>query len=146
VTRALEIVVDTRYPINDLYILKLNQDQQETWRSLKAYAFENHLLKRIGLVELVELSAGDTLPAFIRHQADELWILYKGQANFHWQDQRESSPTFKEVYSLDAESPIRVLVPFGVQFSVTAKTYCNLLRISSHAGDLSTFLIDAAES
>jgi dTDP-4-dehydrorhamnose 3,5-epimerase-like enzyme len=138
--------VETRYPINDLYIYKLNQDQPGTWRSLKAYAFEDHLLKRIGLVELVELSAGDALPAFIRHQADELWILIEGQAIFSWQDQREASPTFKAAYSLDAESPIRVLVPFGVQFSVAAQTDCVLLRISSHAGDLASYQIGTAES
>lgn len=128
--------MEAPYPIHDLYIEPLNRTVSTSWRSLTAYAFADHLMKRIGLIELVELSAGDALPSLSRQKADELWTLIAGEVSFEWIDLRENSPTFNASHQVKSDSPLRVLVPFGVQFKVTADRDSSLLRISSHAADL----------
>jgi hypothetical protein len=132
----MEIKLDLQYPIHDLLIESIQTTEAQPWGSLPVYAFDDHLLKRIGLIEIIELREGDHLLPFMHSEADELWALLEGEANFRWQDRRESSPTLGAVHNLDAPSPVRVLVPFGVEFSISAKTDCKLLRISSQAVDL----------
>lgn len=131
-----ETSLKSQYPIHDLYIEKLSPGQERSWHSLLAYTFNDHLMKSIGLIELIEMSAGDELPAFVRSQADELWILFQGQARFEWRDQRKKSPTRGAAHSIDADSPVRMLVPFGVQFRVSAEAECSFLRVCSDAIDL----------
>lgn len=127
----------SQFSIHDLYIDEISPGEAHNLWELPAYAFDDHLMKRVGLIEVVEISAGDVLPAFVRSEADELWILIHGKARFKWRDQRQNSPTDGAVHTLNADSPVRVLVPFGVRFSMSAESDCSLLRISSHAIDLS---------
>ncbi len=128
--------MEANYPIHDLYIEMLETVAAASWRSLDTYSFDDHLLKRIGLIEIIEVSAGDSLPEFVRAQADELWTLLEGEAAFHWKDHRKESPTFSATHTLAADSPVRVLVPFGVEFRVSVQSDCTLLRVASHAADL----------
>ena len=138
--------METEYPINDLFIQTISITQGDSLQTLCAYAFEDHLLKRIGSIEVIELDSGEDIPAFLRPQADELWVLLNGQARFEWHDRRESSPTFNAAHSFATASPVRVLVPFGVQFSLTAEQASRLLRICSHAGDIGDYLTKKVES
>lgn len=128
--------MEKKYPIHDLLIETLHALDAASWRSLQAYAFDDHLLKRIGVIESIEVTEGDALPAFLRSEADELWTLLQGRALFQWIDHREGSPTLHATHSLVADAPVRVLVPFGVEFQLAAQSDCTLLRISTHAGDL----------
>jgi hypothetical protein len=131
-----ETLLKSQFPIHDLYIDQISPGEAENWRSLPAYTFDDHLMKRVGLIEALEMSAGDVLPAFIRSEADELWTLIHGEASFEWRDQRQHSPTQGATHTLSADYPVRVLVPFGVQFSVSADSDCSFVRICSHAIDL----------
>lgn len=143
---SLEQAVESKYPINDLYIQSISKKQAHQIETLRAYAFEDHLLKRIGSIEFIELDSDERIPAFLRPQADELWVLLNGEAEFEWCDRRQDSPTLDAVHSFTAASPVRVLVPFGVQFSLTAKSASRFLRICSHAGAIEDYLSEKAES
>jgi hypothetical protein len=138
--------LEANCPIHDLFIEKLELVGADSWSSLQAYIYEDHLLKRLGLIEWIQLVAGDSIPKFMRSQADELWTLIDGKAVFEWKDKRENSPTYNASHSLIAQSPLRLLVPFGVEFMVSAKTDCTLLRISSHAGALGEHQIQDSPS
>jgi dTDP-4-dehydrorhamnose 3,5-epimerase-like enzyme len=81
---------------------------------------------------MIELKSGNSLPAFVREQADEVWVLFSGEAEFHWQDLRENSPTFNAVHKVRTDAPMRVLVPFGVRFNLSVLNDSALLRISTH--------------
>jgi hypothetical protein len=142
----VESNVETEYPINDLFIKTISLTQEDSFQTLCAYAFEDHLLKRIDSIEIIELKSGEAIPAFLRPQADELWVLLDGQVRFEWRDRREGSPTFNAAHFLTSSSPIRVLVPFGVQFNLTAERASRLLRICSHAGGIKAYLTEKVES
>lgn len=119
------------YPIHDLHIQPLSVELSESLTSLPVYAFTDHLLKRVGVVELIELPGGNDMPAFAHQKADELWILIAGEVTFYWRDVRENSPTQEATHDLEASTPVQVLVPFGVRFSVTARRDSSLIRIST---------------
>lgn len=138
--------METEYPIKDLFIQTISITQEDSIQTLCAYVFEDHLLKRIDSIEIIELKSGEAIPAFLRPQADELWVLLDGQARFEWRDRREGSPTFNAVHFLASSSSVRVLVPFGVQFSLTAERASRLLRVCSHAGHIKDYLYEKVES
>lgn len=125
--------MDSPYPIHDLYIQELKHDSKDPARTLSVYSFELHLLKRIGLIEKIDLPAGSTMSAGVSLEADELWILTSGEAHFTWRDLRSNSPTFEQSYEMEFSSPVRVLVPFGVEFGISTRADAELFRISSSA-------------
>lgn len=95
-------------------------------------AFEDHLLRRFGSVELIRLGAGEAFRV-LREMADEIWALLDGAADFELTDTRPASPTSGEAQSFHVDSPTRILVPFGVRLRVRPDPTASLLRIMSHS-------------
>ncbi len=106
--------------IHDLLITRLSQERSDSGWSLEALRYEDPLLHRIGLIEVVHLVPGARTPFRLRHRADEVWVLVEGDAQFLWHDRRNDSPTRGETQDHIADQPTRVLTPFGVAFGVQA--------------------------
>jgi dTDP-4-dehydrorhamnose 3,5-epimerase-like enzyme len=122
------------FEIHDLYARTLtpkSSDRGETWALLR---FEDHLLRRFGLAELVRSSLDRPTDLRVRPVADEIWILIDGKAEFAWHDLRPGSPTMNHKDRLVCDEPTLVLVPFGVAFGYRAiGGVASLLRLATHA-------------
>lgn len=118
--------------IHDLLITKLDPRTSEAGWSLEALRYEDPLLHRIGLIEVVRLDPQARTPFRLRPRADEVWVLFEGNAHFMWHDQRADSPTQGEKQEHAADDPTRALMPFGVGFGVQAgPDGATLLRLTT---------------
>ena len=124
------------FNIHDLYarpVSSISTELGEVWPLLR---FEDHLLRRFGLAELVRAFPGASPRLRARPAADEIWILIEGTAEFVWRDTRSGSPTQGREDRLEYTEPTLVLVPFGVAFGFRAKKGpATLLRIATHTED-----------
>lgn len=122
------------FTIHDLYSrpVSLRTDEQgEHWTLLQ---FEDHLLRRFGLAELIRSDPEAPSELRMRPVADEIWILIEGQAELAWHDLRPGSPTFGRTDSLSCSEPTLVLVPFGVAFGYhPINGRATLVRLATHA-------------
>lgn len=118
--------------IHDLVIDRLAAHSSETGWSLEALRYEDPLLHRIGLIEVVRLAPEARTPFRLRARADEVWILFEGEVQFQWHDFRDDSPTQGENQEHSAADPTRVLMPFGVGFGGEAGSAgARLLRVAA---------------
>jgi hypothetical protein len=123
-------------PIHDLFVKPLKQEDTASGRRLPVLRYTDHLLRRFGLAEVVELKPDAAWGPQLRRVADEAWALIDGTAEFRWEDQREGSPTRGNIHQLRCAEPTLVLAPFGVTFRCRALAGpVRLLRLASHAPD-----------
>jgi hypothetical protein len=122
-----------RLPIHDLYIRTLEPRPSATGLSLTLLRHSDHLLRRFGFAEHLELEEGAQLAHPPRPVADEAWALVRGQVEFTWEDLRKDSPSFGQTHRLRTDVPTLVLVPFGVALRVTSGAASTaLVRFSTH--------------
>ena len=122
--------------IHDLFIKPLSREEFASGWRLPLLRYSDHLLRRFGLAEAIQLAAGASLGPIVRRRADEAWALLEGQVEFDWEDQREGSPTRGRRHSLRCDRPTLVLAPFGVAFSCRALDGpAMLVRLATHAED-----------
>jgi dTDP-4-dehydrorhamnose 3,5-epimerase-like enzyme len=122
------------FNIHDLYARPISSFSTELGESWPLLRFEDHLLGRFGLAELVRALPGASAGLRARSAADEIWILIEGTAEIVWRDTRSGSPTQGREDRLEYSEPTLVLVPFGVAFGFRARNGpATLLRIATHA-------------
>lgn len=103
---------------------------------LSALRFDDHLLRRFGLAELIELEPQYEAQLSLRVETDEVWVLLEGQIHIRMIDLRQSSPTLNETWEAELNAPMRVLVPFGVAAGWRAVDHpATLLRLTTHDDD-----------
>ena len=105
---------------------------------LKILGENDHLLRRFGQIDVARLSPHEPRETLRESGADEIWVLMGGEANVVLTDLRADSPTktqFEKV-QLHKGNPQAVVIPFGVKALVFAQVESTLLRITSHADDL----------
>jgi hypothetical protein len=95
-------------------------------------SFEDHLLRRFGSAEVIRLGTPETFRV-LRAEADEVWTLLEGAADFQLEDRRPISPTFGVRQVVRMKTPTRLLLPFGVRLLVRADPRALLLRLMSHS-------------
>jgi hypothetical protein len=124
------------FPIHDLFVKPLLREATPAGWRLPVLRYADHLLRRFGLAEELELEPGQSLGPQLRLVADEVWALVEGRAEFTWEDRRPGSPTQGSQHSLRCEQPTLVLAPFGVTFGCRAlEGPARLIRLASHAPD-----------
>lgn len=112
-------------------VLTFEHDSME--QRLIAASHHDHLLRRFGAAELIELETGSQPTLRLRKEADEIWILFHGSAWLRMKDTRLESPTQGETRELELAAPTRALIPFGVAAGWRpAETPIRLLRLSTH--------------
>ena len=126
-------LVSDQYPIPDVFILDLKWDGDR----LVFLREDDHLLRRFGQAEVRRMKEGETTPFIFREAADEIWMVLSGRAVFTLIDKREKSPSVDQVgkFTLDADAPQALLVPFGVAFAIQTEKYSQLIRLATHLDD-----------
>jgi len=98
--------------------------------------FDDHLLRRFGGMDWLELAEGERFGPILRETADEIWFLIEGQIDAYWLDTRPSSPTLQARDQLRLEDRSLALVPFGVGFGCrSGPGGARLLRLMTDAPD-----------
>lgn len=125
-----------RLPIHDLWLQRLSAHTDGGDRTLDVLAFDDHVLVRLGRLEVVSLSAGSRTPFRVRAVSDEVWALIEGAAACHWLDQRPGSPTHGRSHFEALSQPTAVLVPYGVGFgAIAGEDGATLLRLAAEETD-----------
>lgn len=121
------------FAIHDLYARPLTRRLSEAGEAWRLLGFDDHLLRRFGLLELVRVMPHTALELRARPVADELWILIEGGVEFIWHDVRSASPTEGQRDRMMCTDPTLVLVPFGVAFGCRAVGgQATLIRLATH--------------
>ncbi|MDA1330438.1 MAG: hypothetical protein O3B43_05175 [Chloroflexi bacterium] len=94
----------------------------------------DHLLRRFGKLELIELAEGEKMEVPAVDEADRIYFVSEGEANVALQDERQDSPSagVRIELFLRAEQPKGLLVPFGVDISIEVPTKTRLIMLSTH--------------
>lgn len=95
----------------------------------------DHLLRRFGRLDVLDLAAGEQAPLSVRGEADRFLFPIGGEVSIAMLDLREQSPSrgANVDLTLSAEAPQGVLVPFGVALSMHAKAAARLIVLSTHS-------------
>ena len=118
-------------PIADMHVFELTREPG----GLTLLRNSDHLLRRFGQLDLLDLAAGQRADLAIRGEADRFLFAIRGQVTLTLLDLRETSPTRRARVDLplSAEQPQGVLVPFGVAASLAASTQARLIQLSTHS-------------
>ncbi len=120
-------------PIHDLYFKPIPPESDRGLTSWVPLRDDDHLLRRFGQIEVLQIKAGAPPLCRMREVADDWWALIGGSAELIFKDLREISPTQGETYRLRLHEPTLAFVPFGVAFGVRAvEPPAILIRISTH--------------
>ncbi len=115
--------------ISDMYVLDL------AWHGQKLTIIKetDQLLRRFGQMDMIKINQNNRVEVF-RSEADEIWAPVSGQAQVRLEDQRDDSPSNGEVVHLEItdDDPKAILVPFGVNCTITSSEGATLLRIETH--------------
>jgi hypothetical protein len=121
------------FAIHDVFARPLVSHPSERGEGWALLRFEDHLLRRFGLAELLRLEPDGSPQLRARPAADEVWILIEGAAEFAWHDLRPGSPTEGREDHLTCDKPTLVLAPSGVAFGYRALGgRATLVRFATH--------------
>ena len=128
--------MDDLTKISDLLIKPLPSQTIEGGNLIPLLKFGDHLLRRFGRMDWIHLQPEASIQPFLRQEADEIWIVIRGEIEAHWHDQRPNSPSLgvREERLVDTNS--LMLLPFGIAFGCrTGPAECKLLRVMTHDPD-----------
>ncbi len=119
------------YPIADMVVFPLKRDLGRLILMREA----DHLLRRFGQLELVDLKENEQTEFTARAEADRFLFPIHGSATVLLIDLREHSPSKGKRAEIlfDAGDPHGLLVPFGVACSLDAKSAAQLVIVSTHS-------------
>lgn len=117
--------------ISDMHIFPLNV-LAGRWTLLRN---TDHLLRRFGQLDLLDLAAGSETEFELRAEADRFLSAINGRVQARLLDLRAGSPSLGVSInlSLDANDPHGLLVPFGVACSIYTETEARLIVLSTHS-------------
>ena len=121
----------SKFPIADMHVFPLDRAAGR----LTLLRNNDHLLRRFGQLDLLDLAAGDRQAFTLRGEADRFLFAIGGQVTVVLQDLRETSPTrgARAGVALKADQPQGLLVPFGVACSLTAESPARIIQLSTHS-------------
>jgi hypothetical protein len=120
-----------KYPISDMHLFDLSRDGG----SLTLLREKDHLLRRFGQLELLDLSPTEITDFILRAEADRFLFSISGTVTVTMIDLRSTSPTHggRANISLDSAKPQGLLIPFGVASSLEARGAARLIILSTHS-------------
>ncbi|MEX2142988.1 MAG: dTDP-4-dehydrorhamnose 3,5-epimerase family protein [Anaerolineales bacterium] len=124
-------MVVREHPIADMHVFPLNREAGR----LTLLRNTDHLLRRFGQLDLLDLAAGEQTEFSLRAEADRFLFAIRGRVSAVLLDLRQVSPTHKaraEVV-LDGDHPQGLLLPFGVACSLSATSAARLVQLSTHS-------------
>lgn len=123
--------VPSEFPIADMHVFALSR----AGGGLVLLREADHLLRRFGKLEVLDLAADTQTEFQLRAEADRFLFLIAGRALLHLLDLRAGSPSHgtHTTILLDEGQPRGVLVPFGVACGTHAEVDCRLVTLSTHS-------------
>ncbi|HEX9596384.1 MAG TPA: hypothetical protein VF982_05855 [Anaerolineales bacterium] len=120
-----------KYPIADMHVFPLTRESGR----LTLLRNNDHLLRRFGQLDLLDLAAGEQKDLAIRAEADRFLFAIGGQVALSLLDLRAGSPSHgvRVELALSAEQPQGVLAPFGVACSLVAASVARFIILSTHS-------------
>lgn len=121
----------SEHPIADMHIFPL----QRAAGTVTLLRNSDHLLKRFGQLDVLELKAGEQTAYTVRGEADRFVFPIEGSLTVRMVDQRDSSPTCnsRAEAALSAAELRGVLVPFGVACQLSADSPARAVLLSTHS-------------
>jgi mannose-6-phosphate isomerase-like protein (cupin superfamily) len=120
--------------IHDLYTRQLDSQTSQDEQVWTVLQYDDHLLRRFGLAEVIRSEQAEFGHFRVREVADEVWAILEGKAEFLLRDFRETSPTQGLEQIIHCDRPTLCLVPFGVGFAYrSVEGVCLLARLATHA-------------
>lgn len=121
----------SQYPISDMHVFALSRAAGR----LSLLREADHLLRRFGQLDLVDIPAGQQTDFELRAEADRFFFPADGNVKAILVDLRSSSPSLgvRAEVVLDASDPHGLLVPFGVACSLAAQSNTRLIVLSTHS-------------
>lgn len=121
----------SQYPIADMHVFPLTREAGR----LTLLREKDHLLRRFGQLELMDLDVGEQTEFTLRAEADRFLFSIKGSVTATFLDLRAASPSkgVRAEFTLDADQPQGMLVPFGVACSLAASSAARLIILSTHS-------------
>jgi hypothetical protein len=118
-------------PISDVYLFDLGQSEGR----LTLLSEHQHLLRRFGQLELVDIAPGQRIEAPAPAETDRFCFVLDGVVVAHLEDQRGQSPSqgASMDVALEASQPRGLLMPFGVGASIHSEAGARLLMLSTYA-------------
>lgn len=95
----------------------------------------DHLLRRFGQLDLLDLTAAQETDFELRAEADRFLFAINGRAEARLLDLRIGSPSLgaRVTVVLDTEDPQGLLLPFGVACGLYAPIDARLIILSTHS-------------
>lgn len=123
--------MNSEYPISDMHVFDLSRGAA----GLTLLREKDHLLRRFGQLDLVDLAPNEKTDFTLRAEADRFLFPVSGTLVVNMIDMRSSSPTFeaRANISLNSEKPQGLLVPFGVACSLETKAAGRIVILSTHS-------------
>lgn len=119
--------------IPDLLVEPIQLDTSENLERSHLLSFDDHLLRRFGLLELIRKQPEDLVELRLRSVADEIWFMLEGHICCIARDLRRGSPSEGLEMQLEFSDPARIMVPFGVAFGwAPIGSPALMLRCSTH--------------
>lgn len=119
--------------IPDVWIRDIASEPSTMGDRFTALSYNDHLLRRFGLLEVIRLNPGSRFEPILREEADEVWVLVEGTAECVFRDLRDGSPTSGTVIERTLTRTSQVFLPFGVAFGLSAgDSGAVLLRVATH--------------
>ena len=112
--------MDNAFPIHDLWIRHIVLDKDGAAGVWHVLDFDDHILLRLGALQVVHLPPGAETSVRAYETSDEVWALVGGRVLCVWKDLRADSPTHQNVHVEAVDHPTAMLAPFGVAFGVRA--------------------------
>jgi hypothetical protein len=121
----------SEYPIWEVHVFPLTRAAGR----LTLLREEDHLLRRFGQLDLIDLVAGEQTDFTLRSEADRFLFPIAGSVKSSLLDLRALSPSknARAEITLEANQPQGLLVPFGVACSLGAKSAARIVILSTHS-------------
>lgn len=121
----------SEFPIADMLVFPLAR----VGGSLRLLREADHLLRRFGQLELLDLAAGSRSESQVRAEADRFLFPISGRVAAHLLDLRAGSPSHgaHASFNLSEDELQGVLVPFGVACALHAESNSRVLVLSTHS-------------
>lgn len=103
-------------PIHDLHLEPLSVHAGSGGAHWDAFRFEDHLLREVELVQVIQAASDKLDDIVVRHDQNEIWVLLDGSCQFAFKDLRSESPSHGNTHQLTRHEPTRIFVPAGVAF------------------------------
>jgi hypothetical protein len=121
----------TEYSIADMHVFPLKRQAGR----VSLVKDNDHLLRRFGALELIDLASGEQTEFTSRAEADRFLFPVSGEFMVNLVDLRESSPSKgkRTEIRVKSDEPQGILIPWGVACSLSTSNASRLIILSTHS-------------